>query len=318
MTSEDHRLLRTTDGGMSWRDVTPPYSRSTQAMGVVEDVLTASLAWVAVAPPYSTPPIQVFRTTDGGQTWQMSSIQSDNLGQMTFLNAQDGWLLAGIQAAAGPKAVDVSSASPTYTSPGALPPGAEWLAFLDASTGWATGSSPASPPFVWLYVTHDGGSTWHHQTLLPPAQGQRDIFTGPITFFNSRDGVLPTCLSAGADIYVTHDGGTTWSSTSLLPLSQCAVAPASDFIDSNHGWVLDNNEFTPGAATPTSLYMTSDGGAHWTKLSTSTNFTSIHSLDFVSDHTGWAVSSLTSDSSVLLKTVDGGQTWTPIHYHVTL
>jgi photosystem II stability/assembly factor-like uncharacterized protein len=327
VAAANNRVLRTTDGGASWRDVTPPYAYSAQAAGVVEDFLSASLAWVAIAPANGTPPIQVFRTTDGGQTWQSSLVPSDNLGQLTFLNAQDGWILAGIEAAAGPKAVDVfrttdggktwtkvSTASPTYTSPGALSPGAEWLTFLDASTGWATGSSPVTQ-FVWLYVTHDGGSTWNHQTLPPPAHGQGDLFTGPITFFNSQDGVLPTCFSAGADIYtdiyVTHDGGTTWNSTSLLPFSTCAVAAfvgASDFIDSTHGWVLDT-AWTP-AATTTSLYMTSDGGAHWRKLSTSTNFHDIQELDFVSDTVGWAIGAVTSEASFLLKTKDGGRTWT--------
>lgn len=332
----NNRVLRTTDGGASWKDVTPPYAHSAQAAGVLEDFLSASLAWVAIAPTYGTPPpLQIFRTTDGGQTWQMVLVQSDNVGQITFLNAQDGWILSGIEAAAGPKAVDVfrttdggktwtkvSTASPTYWSPNALPPGAEWLAFADASTGWATGSSPVTQ-FVWLYVTHDGGSTWHHQTLLPPAQGQGDLFTGPITFFNRQDGVLLTCFSAGAniytDIYVTHDGGTIWNSTSLLPFSRCAVAyafvGASDFIDSAHGWVLDT-AWTP-AATTTSLSMTSDGGAHWRKLLTSTNYQDIQALDFVSDTVGWAIGVVTSETSFLLKTVDGGRTWTQVLYTIS-
>jgi photosystem II stability/assembly factor-like uncharacterized protein len=255
VTAADHHILRTPDGGISWKEVTPPYARSTQAGDVVEDFLGAALAWVAIAPANGMPPTQVYRTTDGGQTWQVATVPTtSHLGRLTFLDPQHGWLLAGIQAAAGPKAVDVfrttdggttwtkvSTASPTYTSPNALPPGAEWLAFADASTGWTTGSSPVSQ-FVWLYVTHDGGSTWHHQTLQPPAPVQGDLFTGPITFFNRQDGVLPTCFTAGADIYtdiyVTHDGGTTWNSTSLLPFSRCAVAAfggASDFIDSTHG-----------------------------------------------------------------------------------
>ncbi len=129
--------------------------------------------------------VDVFRTTDGGKTW-----------------------------------TKVSVASPTYNSSEALPPGAEWLSFFDVSNGWATGSSPITQ-LIWLYITHDGGTTWQHQTLPQPAHGQHDIFTGPITFFNREDGILPTCLATnaglatGADIYVTHNGGTTWKSTSF-------------------------------------------------------------------------------------------------------
>lgn len=331
-----HHILRTTDGGTAWQDVTPAYAHSTQAVGDVEDFLSASLAWVAIAPDNGTPSTQVYRTSDGGQTWQVSTVPATSqLGQLTFLDPQHGWLLAGIQAAAGPKAVDVfrttdggttwtrvSTATPTYTSPGALPPGADWLAFADASTGWATGYSPVTQ-FVWLYSTHDGGATWQHHILPRPAGARGDLSTGPITFFNRQEGILPTCFSVEgadsfADSYVTHDGGTTWNSTSLLPVSTCAVAAlgdASDFIDSTQGWVLDT-AWTP-AATTTSLSVTSDGGAHWRKLLTSTNYQAIQALDFVSDTVGWAIGVVASDTSFLLKTVDGGQTWTPIHYHIT-
>jgi photosystem II stability/assembly factor-like uncharacterized protein len=332
VTSSNNHVLRTIDGGVSWKDVTPPYTHADHYAGMVEDFLNASLAWIALAPANGSPPIQVFRTTNGGQTWQSSSVSSDNVGQITFINAQDGWLLAGIEAAAGPKSVDVfrttdggktwtnvSTASATYTAPGALPPGAEWLTFPDASTGWATGSSPVTQ-LIWLYVTHDGGATWQHQTLPRPAHGSRDIFTGPITFFNREDGILPTCLATDAglateaDIYVTHNGGTTWSSTSLLPLSQCGVAAfagTSDFIDGTHGWVLDH-AFTPTATTR--LYTTIDGGIHWMKLTPGANFQNIQELDFVSDSVGWAIGTTASDTYILLKTIDGGRTWTQINY----
>jgi photosystem II stability/assembly factor-like uncharacterized protein len=340
VTSSNYHVLRTIDGGDSWKDVTPPYTHADQNASMVENFLNASLAWVALAPTNGSPPIQVFHTTNGGQTWQRSLVSSDNVGQISFINSQDGWLLSGIEAAGGPRAVDVfrttdggktwtkvSTASPTYDSPEALPPGAEWLTFSDASNGWATGSSPVTQ-LIWLYVTHDGGATWQHQTLPRPAHGSRDIFTGPITFFNQQDGILPTCLATdaalatGADIYVTYNGGTTWKSTSFLPLSRCTINASpgpSDFIDKNHGWVLDYASTNYGTTIITTLYMTTDGGIHWMKLTPGANFhdLDIGELDFVSNSVGWAIGTTTSDTSFLLKTQDGGRTWTQIHYQFT-
>ena len=43
----------------------------------------------------------------------------------------------------------------------------------------------------------------------------------------------------------------------------------------------------------------------------------VSQLDFVSDQIGWAISSTASNSSFLLKTVDGGYTWTVISYMVS-
>jgi len=60
------------------------------------------------------------------------------------------------------------------------------------------------------------------------------------------------------------------------------------------------------------LYSTSDGGQHWTKLSPGANFKQITDLSFVSSTTGWAIGRQSNTSSFLLKTTDGGKTWTPI------
>jgi photosystem II stability/assembly factor-like uncharacterized protein len=69
-----------------------------------------------------------------------------------------------------------------------------------------------------------------------------------------------------------------------------------------HGWLTDG----------THLFVTTNGGQHWAKLTPSANFTRVTLLDFVSETTGWAVSHQGAGSSFLLKTTDGGQTWTHI------
>ena len=85
-------------------------------------------------------------------------------------------------------------------------------------------------------------------------------------FFNASDGILPILYynsgnDRGVDIYVTHDGGMHWQSTT--PLSSNVYASSTieqtvetiDFIDANHGWIVDANG--------TTLYATTDGGQHY-------------------------------------------------------
>src|SRR5260221_3792234 len=133
----EHAALRTTDGGLQWKNVTPPNTRLTRESSA--DFLTASLAWVTT-PQTNGTTTQILRTTDGGQTWQQSTVQATFLKQITFIDSQHGWILSGWGATGGAaKAVEafrtggggkiwsnVSSARPASTAkppPGPLPSG---------------------------------------------------------------------------------------------------------------------------------------------------------------------------------------------------
>jgi photosystem II stability/assembly factor-like uncharacterized protein len=315
----EHAILRTTDGGLQWKNVTPPNALLTRQSMV--EFLTASLTWVATSQPQG-PTSQVLRTTDGGQTWQQSTLPAAYLKQMTFVDSQHGWILSGWGATGGAAEavsvfrtsdggktwMNVSNALPASTDippPGHLPFGGQksGIHFLNTSTGWITGTVLASG-LAWLYVSHDGGSTWYQQSLpLPPGVPSAQLSLVSPTFFSATDGILPVIFSdlisgsgIATDIYVTHDGGTTWKSTTPL----ATVFSTIDFMDRQHGWVTDGMV----------LYRTSDGGHLWTKLSPGTNFKQIAYLSFVSNTTGWAISRQSNTSAFLLKTTDGGKTWT--------
>src|SRR5258708_1330308 len=94
----EHAVLRTTDGGLQWKNVTPPNTRLTRESSA--DFLTASLAWVTT-PQTNGTTTQILRTTDGGQTWQQSTIQATFLKQITFIDSQHGWILSGWGATGG-------------------------------------------------------------------------------------------------------------------------------------------------------------------------------------------------------------------------
>jgi photosystem II stability/assembly factor-like uncharacterized protein len=325
----DQAVLRTTDGGVSWRDVTPAKGTVVQPQWSAADFITASNAWVAVPDQERT--IQVFHTTNAGQTWQSATIHYSTVGikQITFLDSQHGWILASLGAMTQAELVSIlrttdggktwiTVSDGHYASnppPGALPSvnDQSGLSFLTASTGWATGWWFARDFF---YETHDGGQTWQHQTLpLPPSVPvlNAPLATEPPTFFTATDGILPvrftTPTSWGLDFYVTHDGGISWQSTT--PLSLSSSSPGAFFMrDLNHIWVAEG----------TTLYVTSDGGQRWTKITpriTTTSISTFTHLDFVSDEIGWATGSAGDHPTVLLKTVDGGYTWTEITYGIS-
>jgi photosystem II stability/assembly factor-like uncharacterized protein len=318
----EHVVLHTTDGGVQWKNVTPPHTVLTRES--IADFLTASLAWVTI--PQTGTTTRVFWTADGGQTWQQSTVQATFLKQITFIDSQHGWILAGWGATGGAaEAVgvfrtsdggktwsNVSNALPASTDippPGHLPYGGRksGIHFLNTSTGWITGTAVVNDLF-WLFVSHDGGATWNQQLLsLPPGVPSAQLSFNSPTFFSDTDGVLPIIFSdlitgrgIATDIYVTHNGGATWKSTMPLPTAFGTI----DFVDMQHGWVTD------GLA----LYTTSDGGQHWAKLSPGANFKQVTGLSFVSSTTGWAIGGQSNTSSILLKTTDGGTTWTSLPF----
>ena len=315
------QILHTIDGGNSWQNVTPPYPAGSVVQPLpVFTSLNGTDAWVAVSEKQQSDgsiPNVVFRTSDDGNSWQEAMLPQGRLGvsQVQFVNAQDGWVLAGFGGgAAGSQGVNLfrttdggQTWSLVASAPGSLPLGGlkTGMGWASPTTGWVTGCVCAAENTILLSRTQDGGVTWQTQSLpLPALQG---VFTTePPVFFSATEGILPVSINYQGRVtlfavYATHDGGATWSHSTLLMGS----GSAWDFPSMQQGWVVIGNG---------SIGVTSNGGQSWLLTSTSANFQNITQLDFVSAQVGWAISTNPSNPSapVLLKTMDGGKTWVQI------
>jgi hypothetical protein len=272
--------LRTADGGSTWVNVSPPSIPNRTPIND-EFFLDYMHAWVAETAGMSTAcadHVVIFRTADGGRTWQQSkpipvrfsdtkdyiwAPTTSGVNWFSFIDAENGWLLIG----SGHAAAAELGGSPGF------------------GQSWTVGD---------LYRTADGGLHWTHVSSDPGSQLGCEVGAG-ISFSTMTTGwIASTC-----GLLVTHDGGTVWS---RQPLNITPTLPPT-FFDERSGVVFG----TEG------LLVTSDGGATWTQR----DLRGATYVDFVNPSEGWAVRFLGNDPMQaefgLYKTNDGAATWTLVN-----
>jgi len=329
------RLVRTTDGGVQWVDVSPPSLPDRVPVDTSAYFLDARHAWITETTGGSGFSLVSFRTSDGGRTWQQGArVGAPGAGgdgvspQLYFIDALHGWLLLRGESTAGQPSPTLYSSSDgglrwtlTSSNPGSPLGCTAWqMAFASASTGWLTTTCPSTQVEPSLLMTQDGGITWHVQPLpLTTSKVICPCSLDPPVFFNHARGILVVHGSPGA-LLVTSDGGSSWTARSLPGDDQMEV----DFADADHGWAiagpsaqLVKNPFSltePAVALP--LYHTADGGVTWVPVRTDLLLQSqdgrIDSLSFVDQKNGFASRVTSLGPSQLLKTTDGGITWTVV------
>lgn len=310
-------LVRTNDGGITWYNVTPPDLE--EAGSAVETfILDQDHAWVQ-KPDFNNFPNNglLYHTADGGLNWVISSTPFSG-GDLSFLDAKNGWMLADLGVGAGSNAVAVfqtrdggATWTRTYSNDPNDPEAGDSLPLggikadlvpLDMRTAWV-GGVIYSPGTVYLYRTEDGGQNWTQVSLELP-QGAENSELGidedQMQFVSASDGFLALRMAGDSTqtaLYVTNDRGDTWELTpAVIP-----GAGASDFLSAEDVIIYNGEEF----------YVTRDAGRTWATVSPDIVFgDSFAKMDFVNPDNGWVIT-IANELPALYRTHDGGATWLP-------
>ena len=314
-------LLTTRDGGKHWRDITPGPPEPPTELAAVQ-FLDPTVGWTVGG--YGAHTVQVWRTTDGGTSWRASQLTIDSAleASLDFIDPQHGWLVVASQTASG------------FTSAGQLfqtvdggvtwrglppPPSGHPVRFLDHSTGWNVGGAN----FDELYVTRDGGQSWVRQRVtIPTAYSQTaPAFDLPV-FPDSGLGVLRVMFADGSvQLNFSGDGGQTW----LNDLSGAPIFVRQPPYAPNEANVAPTFVGNGVIAVVLGTELKRQSGSGWISLKPR-GFDSVVQIEFVNTRVGWAVSSHFCASGAasrcnslrdLLRSVDGGRTWSSVSVRKT-
>ncbi len=308
------QVLRTIDGGATWYDIGPKEAKQL-GYAATSDFLDMQHAWVLVADPQDMLKGTLYRTADGGATWDSVAVPFGG-GDMQFLDAKNGWMMASLGAGAGSMGVAVyrtgdggSTWIEAYTNDpnqqgagSSLPLGGlkGGLAAINMQTAWI-GGVIYTPGVIYLYRSDDGGMSWQQVPVtVPTGYEQAEISALAPRFLGVGTAFLPVTISSQngvmLTIYVSHDGGNTWVGTpTMIPQGGQA-----DFVTGKDGFIWNGTAF----------YVTHDAAQTWAPVDPDVKFTdNFAGMDFVSPTKGWVITNDGSGTSALYVTVDGGKTW---------
>jgi photosystem II stability/assembly factor-like uncharacterized protein len=310
----DTYLMRTTDGGKTWLNVTPK-GMSLKGIGANGFFFNANYGWL-LTNIANNGLGTLYRTSDGGRTWIAYDVPFSG-GQMQFIGTNTGFVMVSLGAGMSKQAIAVYMTTnggalwtrtyindPTVAGAGtSLPLSGQksGMSFRDVWRGWVGGNYPAAA-YSYLYVTDNSGKTWSQVTLpLPAGSSNSYLSMEAPTFFGPFNAILPVSINGDNKdlyIYVTNNAGYTWVKTGYVRNGELAY---TDFPTLNDGFVWDWSGI---------IHATNNAGVTWDDVKPNVNFTAnLRGMDFVNKTTGWIVAVNADGSTALYKTINGGWTW---------
>ena len=292
-TSDETILLRTTNGGENWINISVDSTEYHYYNSIY--FINDSIGWIAGGCPdlWSDADFGLIeKTTDAGESWVIDTIGRGALNSVVFVDENTGWA-AGIDAQYGPHGLIYKTTDGgvswnfIYVGGGWYGSGPLWsVCFVDTNIGWII-SLGYNYGQTRLLKTTDGGINW-------VAQLDTGFYYLKSVFFTNESvgwaiGAKWNGLPDQGVIFGTTNGGENWV------IQLYGVTNNLNhiyFVDENSGWVISSGG---------GILNTTNGGINWITQLSDTNYhlTSVH---FVDENTGWAV----GENGTILKTINGG------------
>jgi photosystem II stability/assembly factor-like uncharacterized protein len=257
----DGEVLRTTDGGATWQDVSPPDTAGLQ----FRDVEAQSARRASVLSIGEGGLSRIYTTFDGGRSWRLAFVNDD---PAAFYDCMDFFAggrrgLALSDPVGGKFRIaatdDWGRTWHVLPNDGMPPAVADEFAFAASGTclvtsgrdAWFASGGGASR----VFHSRDGGLTWSVTAAPIPAAPSGGVFS--LAFRNPRDGAMVggdfTVPANGVDASgFTRDGGATWLSGGDLSGYRSGV----DWVTFSRATLI--------AVGPTGSDVSYDGGRSWT------------------------------------------------------
>jgi photosystem II stability/assembly factor-like uncharacterized protein len=258
-------VLRTTDGGRTWKNVSPPGAAALQ----FRDVEAESAARASVLAIGEGDASRIYRTSDGGRHWQLAFVNDDPAAFYDCMDFYDGGRrgLALSDPVGGRFRIAATSdfGRSWHVLPNDGMPDAVAGEFAFAASGtclvtrghdawFASGGGAAR-----VFRSHDGGFTWDVAAAPIPATPAGGVFS--LAFRNPRDGVMVggdfLAPTNGVDASgFSRDGGASWLGGGDLSGYRSGV----DWVSGQRATLI--------AVGPTGSDVTYDGARHWLSFDT--------------------------------------------------
>jgi len=320
-------IIKTTNGGIDW-------SVTHYNGGITSDLyrvffIDQNTGWAAGEQG------KILKTANGGTNWLvLMTDDSLTINGLFFQNSQNGWAVGnkvqlGIQKGVILKSTD-GGTSWTSEEP-ANTTSLHDIRFFNDKTGWAVGSQYLNPEDI-ILRTEDGGATW-----LPYYSGHtQELYS--VCFVDSLHGwAVGKGIASSSTIIYSSDSGINWTVQDQPGVDK--VLWSITFRDQNTGWAagaagtilqtLDGGMNWDSVSSQASrnlkaitftapqlvlavgnagiITRSNDDGSVWQEISTGTTRWNYHAVFFTNPDTGWVV----GPDKTILKSLDGGETWTP-------
>jgi photosystem II stability/assembly factor-like uncharacterized protein len=318
-------ILHTHNGGQSWET---QYAPDLGYYLTSVDFVDGQHGWAAGAPnTYSHDIGTVFRTSDGGQTWQNLPAVWGNFWDIHFLDVNRGYVV-GLDyiGAAGPPVYRTFDGGDTWQRMDLEHEEMEGLFGLVVRENLvlALGDYDFVTRETEPWAPCDGVDCME---LFTQAYINTHYFLKDVFFTDENNGwavgarsFVPAIL--GQVILHTQDGGQTWNEQysltpgSLTTLFSYVYLNSVYFIDSQHGWAAgDSQYYYADHRDHYYLMYTSDGGQTWTERGSELYPEAIGiqlgDIQFTSPQEGWvlAIHGCVDYIACLAHTTDGGASW---------